>query len=237
MADEEIGKELHGRGFAFVPAPGMRARLQRFGFADWEGFAASWNDLGLDIYMADGGRYRRRRHAAFAVGAAAIERKPHQPHYQSRDYNPLNGGIERWFEPIADAIGRHPAMQAVLRFAQALFDPLTPPELRPPAWHAEVHQFRVEAHTGQPGLPTPEGMHRDGVDWVLVLLVARENVASGATTILDAARHPVGQFLLAAPLDTALVDDSRVFHGVTPIAPLETTRSGHRDVLVVTLRR
>jgi hypothetical protein len=237
VTDGDIGRDLGGRGFAFVAAAQMQAQLERFGLADWPGFAASWNDLGLDLYMADGGRYRRRRHAAFSVAPGLIERKAHQPHYQSRDYNPLNGGIERWFEPVAEAIGRHPAMQAVLRFAQSVFDPLTPPPLRPPAWHAEVHQFRVEARAGQPGRPTPEGMHRDGVDWVLVLLVARENVASGATTILDAARRPVGQFLLAAPMDTALVDDGRVFHGVTPIAPLEASRAGHRDVLVVTLRR
>ena len=30
---------------------------------------------------------------------------PHQPHYQGLDYNTLNGGIERWFKPIADEIG------------------------------------------------------------------------------------------------------------------------------------
>ena len=37
---------------------------------------------------------------AFAARAEGDPRKPHQPHYQSRDYNPLNGGIERWFEPV-----------------------------------------------------------------------------------------------------------------------------------------
>ena len=53
--------------------------------------------------MADGGRYRKRRFAVFGgERRAAIVRKPHQPHYQSRDYNTLNGGIERWFEPMTD---------------------------------------------------------------------------------------------------------------------------------------
>ncbi len=224
-------------GYCFVPATPMRQLLQSEGLRDWEGFAASWNDLGLDTYMADGGRYRRRRHAAFAVGAAGIERKPHQPHYQSRDYNPLNGGLERWFQPITTVIGEHPALRAVLQLGRRWFDALTPPATRPAAWHVEVHQFRVEARAGKPGLPTPEGMHRDGVDWVLVLLVGRHNVASGATTILDLARRPLGQFVLAAPLDAALVDDSRVFHGVTPIEPIDPAQPGFRDVLVVTFRR
>ena len=55
--------------------------------------------------MADGGRYRKRRHAAFGARAGEpIHRKPHQPHYQSRDYNPLNGGIARWFDPVLPEI-------------------------------------------------------------------------------------------------------------------------------------
>ena len=167
----------------------------------------------------------------------AIVRKPHQPHYQSRDYNPLNGGIERWFEPVVEPIGSHPAMRAILMTCRDLFDGLTPAATRPAAWHVEVHQFRIEARAGQTGQPTPEGMHRDGVDWVLVLLVNRVNIASGETTIADLAKSPLGSFTLTDPLDAAVTDDNRVFHGVTPVTPLDPARPGYRDVLVVTFRR
>ncbi|MGH7061079.1 MAG: 2OG-Fe dioxygenase family protein, partial [Stellaceae bacterium] len=67
-------------GFAFARAPEMGAILERAGLRDWSSFAASWDDLGVDTYMADGGRYRRRRFAAFRAGPAGIVRKPHQPH-------------------------------------------------------------------------------------------------------------------------------------------------------------
>src|SRR4051812_22192653 len=93
---------LEQSGFVFAQAPQMRDALGA-GLADWEEFARSWDDLGLDTYMADGGRYRKRRHAAFRADAAGITRKAHQPHYQSRDYNALNGGIARWFEPALEA--------------------------------------------------------------------------------------------------------------------------------------
>ncbi|MBA3455018.1 MAG: 2OG-Fe dioxygenase family protein, partial [Deltaproteobacteria bacterium] len=64
---------------------------------DWPGFVASWDDLHLDRYMADGGKYRRRRHALFlAPATGAIVRQPHGPHWQGLAYNPLNGGVERW---------------------------------------------------------------------------------------------------------------------------------------------
>ena len=228
---------LQSGGFAFVGGRFIANQLRNLGFRDWEAFAASWNDLDLDTFMADGGRYRQRRHAAFLVSADAIVRMPNQSHYQSRDYNPLNGGVERWFAPVTEFAGDHCALMSVLRFAHTVFNGLTRSDLAPSAWHVEVHQIRITAQSGQPGLPTPEGAHRDGVDWVLVMLVARHNAASGATTILDAARRPIGHFVLTQPLDTALVDDSRVFHGVTPIEPIDSKLIAQRDVLVVTFRR
>ena len=38
------------------------------------------------------------------------------------------------------------------------------------------------------------------------------------------------------PFDAALVDDARVYHGVTPVQPLDPALPAHRDVLVVTFR-
>jgi hypothetical protein len=232
-----IAAAVERDGFAFVHAPEMRAVLEGAGFADWDGFARSWDDLGVDMYMADGGRYRRRRFACFRAGPEGVLRKPHQPHYQSRDYNPLNGGIERWFEPVTDAIAAHPALRAILERCHRLFDGLTPAAMRPASWHVEMHQFRIEALAGRDGKPTPEGMHRDGVDWVLVLLVSRVNIASGETSIGDLGMRPLGSFTLTEPLDSAVTDDNRVHHGVTPVTPLDPARPGHRNVLVVTFRR
>jgi hypothetical protein len=118
-------------------------------------------------------------------------------------------------------------------FCNALFSGLTPV----PAWHVEVHQFRIEARPGEAGRPTPEGMHQDGVDWVLVLMVGRVNIAEGETSIHALDRKLLGSFTLREPLDSALVDDHRVFHGVTPVQPLDPALPAHRDVLVVTFRR
>lgn len=233
---DDVAASLASAGYAFVRAPEMRALLEPAGLRDWDTFARSWDDLGIDGYMADGGRYRRRRFAAFAASRDGITRKPHQPHYQSRDYNPLNGGVVRWFLPVTDAIADHPAMQAVLDMAHRLFDSLTPDSMRPRVWHVEVHQFRITTGSEQ-GQPTPEGMHRDGVDWVLVMLVRRENVSSGETRVEDVSRQPLGSFTLAEPMDAAFVDDDRVVHGVTAIDTVDPSRPAYRDVLVVTLRR
>ena len=68
------------------------------------------------------------------------------------------------------------------------------------------------------------------------MMVRRENVADGVSTIADAERRPVETATLLAPLDASLVDDRRVFHGVTPITAIDPSRPAFRDVLVVTFR-
>ncbi len=229
-----LAEHITREGFAFVRGREMKAALTQAGpLTDWATFAASWDDLGLDTYMADGGRYRKRRHAVYAADSTGIRRKPHQAHYQSRDYNALNGGVARWFEPVLPEIGAGPTMTAILATCQALFERLT----QTPRWHVEVHQFRIEARAEQDGRPTPEGMHQDGVDHVLVLLIGRRNIREGVTAVTDLTRHVLGSFTLTEPFDAALVDDNRVMHGVTPVAPIDPASPGYRDVLVVTFRR
>jgi hypothetical protein len=223
---------LRADGFAFAPGAAVSAGLGPL--ADWDAFAASWDDLAVDTYMADHGRYRRRRHAVLRLardGMVAVQ--PHQPHFQTLDYNPLHGGVERWFEPLRPQIRDGASLRGILAASQATFGALSPTVA---AWHVEVHQFRIEAGAGVAGLPTPEGVHRDGVDWVLVLMVRRRNIAAGTTTIHDLAHREIGQFTLAQPFDSALVDDQRCFHGVTPVTPIDPAQPAHRDVLVVTFR-
>jgi hypothetical protein len=233
--DERLESILKHDGFAFVAAQRMHALLESAEpLKDWPAFAASWDDLAVDDYLADHGRYRRRRHAVFSVSAdGRILREAHQPHYQDRDYNRLYGGIERWFEPIAPGIGAGASLRSILHFCTMLFSALAPGV---PFWRVETHQFRIEARLDEPGQPTPEGIHRDGVDYVLVLLIARCNIASGTTTILSAGQELLGRFTLTEPFDAALVDDARVFHGVTPVEPLDPAQAAWRDVLVVTFK-
>ena len=233
--DTTIEHALTQRGFAFVSGSDMRALFVKTGaLTDWDAFAASWNDLGLDTYMADGGRYRRRRHAVYRAQHGPIARQPNQPHFQTQNNNPLNGGIDRWFDPVDENIGAGASLQTILGWCHDCFGRLSPDVA---SWLIEVHQFRIEARAGAQGRPTPEGAHRDGVDWVLVLLIDRVNIQSGTTTVADLDKAPLGSFTLTTAFDAALVDDSRVYHGVTPVEPLDPALPAHRDVLVVTFRR
>jgi hypothetical protein len=235
VPDQSLQATLAREGYVFVRAAAMRRALEAAGpLDDWNSFAASWADLDLDTHMADGGRYRRRRHAVFAAGPGdEIRREPRQPHFQALDYNPLNGGVARWFEPVTDAAAGSHALRTILEFSRALFVKLAPGVQR---WRIEIHQFRIEARADVVGRPTPEGLHRDGVDYVLVLLVNRSNIASGTTSIHAPDGRELGRFTLTEPLDAALVDDARVSHGVTAVEAIDPSSPAYRDVLVVTFK-
>jgi hypothetical protein len=226
--------ELAARGFARAPGAALIARLGLSG-AELDAFATSWDRLETDGFMADGGRYRRRRHANFTArrGVPGHVRGEHRPHFQAVVHNTLNGGVERWFAPVEAAVGAGRPMQALLDLGRGLADAAAPGQ----DWFVEVHQFRIEAVAGAPGYPTPEGAHHDGVDFVLIGMVARTNLLGGETLITDDAGAELARFTLLDRLDTALIEDPRVMHGVTPVQPADPARPSCRDVLVITWKR
>ena len=223
---------IRGEGFARIPGAEMAALLGPAAGspAALDAFAASWERLETDAFMADGGRYRRRRHANFTQGAGICRRNPHRAHFQATVHNTLNGGVDRWFAPVEDAVGESAPVQALLGLGHAVADALTPGR----TWFVEMHQFRIEAVAGAPGYPTPEGVHHDGVDVVLIAMLARTNLRGGETLVTDDAGAEVARFTLLDRLDTALMDDARVMHGVTPVEPADPALPSCRDVLVLT---
>ncbi|MFN3448208.1 MAG: 2OG-Fe dioxygenase family protein [Roseococcus sp.] len=218
-------------GFARLPPA---AAAQRLGLppASLADFAASWARLEPDNFMADGGRYRRRRHANFLAlpGEAAHRRGLHRPHFQATVHNRLNGGVDRWFAPVEEAAARHPACQGLLALGREVADALHPGT----PWFVEMHQFRIEARPGAPGLPTPEGVHHDGVAVVLIAMIARTNLRGGETLVTDPEGRELARFTLDGLLDLAVLDDRRVMHGVTPVEPADPALPSCRDVLVLT---
>lgn len=190
----------------------------------------SWNDLEPDHYLRDGGSYRKRRHACFVVDDGRIERAPHRAHWQSQDYNALHGGLRRWFEPIRGDVVARPAWSQLLLGLSAQCSELR--NVHP--WYVEAHQFRIDTSDGI-GRPTPEGAHRDGVDFVAVLMIDRVGIRGGETRVFDAVGPDGQRFTLEQPWSLLLLDDARVIHESTPIQPVAED-GGHRDTLVLTWR-
>lgn len=68
-------------------------------------------------------------------------------------------------------------------------------------------------------------------------MLQRNNVDGEETEIYDLDKKPLAKFTLTDTLDIAIVDDTKVFHGVSPIYKLSTTKNeAYRDVLVITFK-
>ncbi|SIP87998.1 2OG-Fe dioxygenase family protein [Solilutibacter tolerans] len=227
---ENMVADIRTRGYALL-APDDAARLVGCSAAELDALLPSWNDLPADEHLRDGGRYRYRRHASYRLEHGVLEDVPHRAHWQSQDYNALHGGLLRWFEPVSDATRAQPAWGNIIASIGHVCDQVRGPE----RWSVEAHQFRIDTGDGI-GRPTPEGAHRDGVDFVAVFLLARHHIKGGETRVFEF-DGPTGlRFTLDAPWSLMLMDDPRVIHESTPIQPEEEGVTGHRDTLVLTYR-
>lgn len=225
---KDLSHALRTEGFAVTSAETV-AQISHVSTSQLQNLSQHWEGLPRDPYLKDGGRYRFRRHASYEIKQNHLTLVPHRAHWQSVDYNALHGGIERWFEPVQAKVLNDPAWQAVLLGLANVLSGVKPVT----TWFVEAHQFRIDTTDGI-GRPTPEGAHRDGVDFVAVFLVDRVGIKGGETRIFDAKGSAGLRFTLTQPWSLLLMNDERMIHESTPIQP--TGDYGYRDTLVVTYR-
>jgi hypothetical protein len=225
---QQLPDKLKAQGYGVISPANLSAFIGA-PLSELEALRADWDDLPLDNFLRDGGRYRRRRHSSFVVSADQVTQIPHRAHYQPLEYNALHGGMQRLFEPMLTPTVQQAVWPKLLLAIAHVCSAVKGSQ----PWYVESHQFRIDTNSGI-GRPTPEGAHRDGVDFVAILLVAREHVSGGESRIFEA-EGPHGQrFTLSEPWTFLLLDDQRVIHESTPIQP--TAEGGHRDTLVLTFR-
>jgi hypothetical protein len=197
----------------------------------WNDFAQHWGRLTLDQFMADGGTYRMRRYGAFE---SAMDRSlhllAHTTYEQPLYINNLNGGVERVFDPLESSFVQHTVLRNILR---VLLEIVSCAEGRETVWNIRLHPYRIVAKPGVPGQPTPEGLHRDGVDYIVTMMVDRHNVEGGESTFTDEKGIPKASVTLNRPMNFAIANDTRMLHSVTPVTPSDVHREAHRDVLVI----
>jgi hypothetical protein len=230
-------RELRTEGYAVLEPASAGAALG-LEVAALDGLRASWEHLPRDPYLRDGGHYRARRHSCFvhSPDSAELAAAARRAHWQPTTYNALHGGLLRWFEPIESAVAGDAAFRQLLASLGALFAQLQPVS----HWYLEAHQFRIDTQGGI-GRPTPEGAHRDGVDFVAVVLVRRRGVRGGETRVFDAHGSRGVRFTMEQPWSMLLMDDARVIHETTPlqaesVAGATAVAPGVRDTLVLTYR-
>jgi hypothetical protein len=227
-APSRVAGALQTQGYALL-RPADVAKLAGCTLDELNALAPSWDRLELDNYLKDGGRYRRRRHSCFVDSGDEITQTPHRAHWQPVEYNALHGGMHRLFEPVEPSTVAQPAWNRLLRALGEVCSQVKGKR----AWYVEAHQFRIDTADGI-GRPTPEGAHRDGVDFVAVILIDRVNIKGGETRVFEAEGPAGKRFTMLEPWTMLLLDDAAVIHESTPIQP--TGDNAHRDTLVLTWR-
>ncbi len=223
---------LRRDGYALLP-PQDVATLTGLPLAALDQLIPSWDRLELDNYLKDGGRYRRRRHSCFVQNGVELSQTAHRGHWQPLEYNALHGGMNRLFEPVQPATVAQPAWAALIT---AIGQLCSAARQSSAPWYVEAHQFRIDTADGI-GRPTPEGAHRDGVDFVAVLLIGRTGIKGGETRVFEADGPNGKRFTMTEPWTLLLLDDAAVIHESTPIQPLIVDgAASHRDTLVLTWR-
>jgi len=236
LAGRGAPQRLQQQGFCVLGVAELAA-LAGYDPASCTSAFALWNDLPPDDYLKDGGHYRFRRHGSFvqslqpAASQAALQAAPHRAHWQPTAYNALHGGMLRWFAPLSGELQQAAFWQPLLLGLGRLFAQVR----SVPQWFIEAHQFRIDTREGV-GRPTPEGAHRDGVDFVAVVLIARHGICGGETRVFELAGQRGVRFTLSEPCSVLLMDDSRVIHESTPVLPDGEASGGWRDTLVLTYR-
>jgi hypothetical protein len=225
---DQLGTQLCQQGYAVMSARGL-CELSGTSSDELEALRPSWNSLAPDNYLKDGGRYRKRRHSCFVVEGGTVSMTGHRAHWQPLEHNALHGGIQRWFEPVEPQVAGSRAWNSLLITLARVASVLKGGR----AWYVEAHQFRIDTEGGI-GRPTPEGAHRDGVDFVAVVLLDRHDIKGGETRVFEVNGSTGQRFTLTEPWSVLVLDDERVIHESTPIQPLAL--HGHRDTLVLTFR-
>ncbi len=229
-------------------APGIRDELQKRHFTQVD--AASyrlaedlplaqrrlfreWDHLEPDRYLRDGADFRRRRFGLFyfSPGSGELLLLPSDTYFQSLEINPYAGGIDRGFAPLRPHAVSNGFLHELIRlFFRQL--PIAGDRLSHP-WLVDVHKVRITATPGEQGEPTPEGPHHDGEEFGVIQMVQRRNVAGGISTVYTNEGEPISSCTLREPMDTMILWDPHVQHGVSPIHPMDPDQPAIRDTLLM----
>lgn len=183
-----------------------------------------FQELPVDPYIKD--KYRFRRLSRFTVCNGDLIKLPHGYLYQSKQYNPLVGDIKREYEEIDDRlVSLDSFKKMVLAFSDSC-------KLHPEA-EIGIHQIRTTCSPTNYGNPAPEGIHRDGTDFIGIFAVDRENVQGGETHLYMARKEKPVFSKILNPGELLLVNDHQFLHFTTPIKPIADVQ-GTRDVFVLT---
>ncbi|MFC0268026.1 2OG-Fe dioxygenase family protein [Kushneria aurantia] len=198
-----------------------------------EKFVAEWDSMEVDKYLKDGATFRERRYGryAFQPSTERIVLLKQKPYFQAAKTNAYAGGVQRVVAPVTDSITSNPVLSTLIKHDFKCFPASDYPE--DDWWLVACHMFRIIGRKSELGEPTPEGVHRDDIDFGAIHLIKRQNTVGGLSRIHENDRSVKAEHCLEGLFDTLYWADRQVLHSVTPIAPANGDKPAIRDILVL----
>jgi hypothetical protein len=188
----------------------------------------SYDRCPVDAYMGNGTRYKRFSQYRLSYRDETgwdMELLSHRAYTAYTKFNPVGGGMRRDYLPLEADFGE------LVRLAAEEF-----PLDRAEDWQINVHQNRTKATEDKPGPLTPEGIHHDGHEYVMIAVLRRNNVGGAVTRLwTDGAEQPFWTGTLEAG-EAVLLDDRAIAHDVTDVVSADGS-PGHRDIVIVAFSR
>jgi hypothetical protein len=190
---------------------------------EWKIF---FNNCPKDEYVPEGFRYKRLSWYRISP-TGFLELLPHAPLIQSKSYNPVHGDILRDYQPLEKELTiKKDFLFFVKNFSE--YCNLKPEDV------ILVQLQRITCNKDQVGHPAVEGFHRDGVDWLGLMVVSRHNILGAETYLKDESDQIIFESTLQEG-ELLIIDDRKMLHYTTPIKSNdEALNHGYRDVIIIT---
>ncbi|WP_032112941.1 2OG-Fe dioxygenase family protein [Candidatus Paracaedibacter symbiosus] len=186
----------------------------------------SFNAIPDDQYLKTEFPFRKRSYNAGKIISNIFHWEESNTLFlQTKDLNQYVGGISRHFVPVPASI-REDICQKIIMNAYA--------QLPASDYKVGVHQIRIFSDTLNQGIPTPEGIHQDGFDFVAVACINTRNVSGGVSVLFDAKDHARIVFEGILTPGTQIVFSDKDFAHYTSNVTPKIPGVAFRDVIVTT---
>lgn len=150
-----------------------------------------------------------------------------QRFFQSEEINSYNGGIQREFQAIDKRLLESEILQKLGEQQVCMMG------LKDNPLQVNVHQMQVVSNgAGASCQATPEGIHRDGHDYVSIVFWRRENIVGGISRVYNEALECNAEFELKEAGEAILINDRIGYHEVTPFQANDLNHEASREVFV-----
>ncbi len=174
--------------------------------------------------------FRFRRYSRLNYISKKFTMDPGSDFYQKKKMNRYSGGKIRRFASIDKKTLNH-----VIELIKKNFVIFLNPNKN---YKFGIHFLRIKCGNNFVGYPVPEGWHKDGFDFVIVLNIISKNIMGGTTRLktnmnLDK-KDDFAEFLKKG--EFIFFDDKKYNHYTDPITIGKEKKKSFRDTIVITIK-